>query len=316
MHGTITAVLAGIGAEEPSDIDRLRSALADGKLLSGSEVDALEAKLKNSPGDWPTRIELTSYYSSSATLRMSKSQIIAARRRHILWAIENRAAEPEIFSMPAFQISTRGPLADSEGVKEAEQAWRRAVTNSAQNSDVLLNAAAFFGDSDPLFAEWVLLKAKSQARDDVRWNEALGWLYATALVSSTDLSFADHGRVVLTTSDDADLLTAAVPVLAWPDASLSGTPAQIRFLRPKYLELAEELAERAESLDPQNPYRLVPLLQALTIRTITAEAPEEKAEAKKREYEAAKRFNDFVIDPAFRLLLLPMLAELAFDAND
>ena len=143
VHGTITAVLAGIGAEEPSDIDRLRSAIADGKLLSGSEVDALEAKLKNSPGDWPTRIELTSYYSSSATLRMSKSQIIAARRRHILWAIENRAAEPEIFSMPAFQISTRGPLADSEGVKEAEQAWRRAVTNSAQNSDVLLNAALF-----------------------------------------------------------------------------------------------------------------------------------------------------------------------------
>ncbi len=314
VHGTIAVTLTGTGREEQPGEERLPSALEEGKLLSKSEVDALEAKLKNHPNDWPARIKLISYYSSSATLHMNRSQIIAARRRHILWAIENRSAVPEVFSMAEFQISDRGPMADLAGVREAKQAWRQAVADHPQGTEMLLNAAMFFAETDPEFSEWALLEAKSRSRGDAHLESVLGWLYATSIVSGTHSSFASHARSLLTTSDNADLIAAAVPVLAWPEASLSGT--QIRFQRPKQLDLAEELAERAESLNPQNPYGLVPLFQALTIRMVTAETRDEKADANKRMYEAAKRFNDFVMGPASRLLLLPMLADLAFDADD
>ena len=84
VHGTIVASMGNGGAAQVDDQERIGSVLEEGKLLSATEVDGMEAKLKSDPHDWSTRLSLLAYYSSSAKLRMSKQQIIAARRRHIL----------------------------------------------------------------------------------------------------------------------------------------------------------------------------------------------------------------------------------------
>jgi len=100
VHGTIVASMSASGAEKVDDQERVRNALEEGRLLSPSEVKTMEQKLRSDPLDWSTRLSLLAYYSSSADLRMSKPEIVAARRRHILWAIENRSTAADIFARP------------------------------------------------------------------------------------------------------------------------------------------------------------------------------------------------------------------------
>jgi hypothetical protein len=318
VHGTIVATMATGGAERLDDQERVRSALEEGKLLSPSEVNAMEAKLKSDPHDWSTRLSLLAYYSSSADLRTSKAQILAARRRHILWVIENRDTARDVFDMPELQMSRKGPLADPEGAKEAEQAWQRAITDHAQNNQILLNAALFSAIFDPAFSEQALQKAKSNSRDDTYWDSMLGWLYATVMVSGTDDGpFPEHARDTLTTCRKSALIAAAAPVLARPEPNFSTTPQpRMWFSRPKYIELAEELAARAVSLEPNNPYFLWPLLQVLSVEVDTAGKPDQKLVAERKVYGLFQHFNDVAVDPGYRTLLLPVLANLALDVKD
>lgn len=317
VHGTIVVSMAVGAPEEVDDEERVRSAMEEGRLLSPSEVNALEAKLNSNPHDWSVRLSLLAYYWSSAGLRMSKPQIIAARRRHILWAIENRPAASGIFGMPELQIGKGGPLGDVEGAQEAEQAWQRAVTADSRNNQVLLNAAWFCASMDPAFAERALLQAKSQSHDDRYWNQALGWLYAAAVASGNDGPFVEHARGILNTSQNADLLAAAAPLLASPTVHISGSaPTQIQMSRPREIELAEELALRAVALEPDNPNRLLPLLVVLGVDAATAETHEQKVAAEKRVYGLFQHFDDLAVDSSQRIRLLPVLADLAVDVND
>jgi hypothetical protein len=317
VHGMIVASMVAKEAEKVDDQERVHSAIEEGKLLSPSEVSAMEVKLKSDPHDWSTRLSLLSYYTSSADLRTSKSQIVAARRRHILWAIENRSTATDVFDMPELQMSDKGPLADQEGAKEAEQSWQRAITDHSQNNQVLLNASLFSAAFDPGFSERSLQHAKSNSHDESYWDSMLGWLYATVVVSGTDGAFREHARGILTTSSNAVLIATAAPVFARPELNFSKTPQpRIWFSRPKYIELAEELAARAVSLEPNNPYFLWPLLKVLSVEVDTAGAPDQKLVAQKKVYGLFQHFNDIAVDPGYRTLLLPVLANLAFDVRD
>ncbi|MGA8490942.1 MAG: hypothetical protein WB711_10990 [Terriglobales bacterium] len=317
VHGTIVASIVAKEAEKVDDQERVHSAIEEGKLLSPSEVNAMEMKLKSDPHDWSTRLSLLAYYTSSADLRTSKSQVVAARRRHILWVIENRSTATDVFDMPEFQMSDKGPLADPQGAKRAEQAWQRAITDHGQNNQVILNAALFSVLFDPAFSERSLQEAKSNSQDERYRDCMLGWLYATVLVSGTDGAFPEHARSILTTSRNAVLIATAAPVLARPEPNFSKTPQpRIWFSRPKYIELAEELAARAVSLEPNNPYFLWPLLKVLGVEVDTAEAPDQKLVAQKKVYGLFQHFNDIAVDPGYRTLLLPVLANLAFDVKD
>ncbi len=316
VHGIIVASMSASRAEKVDDQERVRSALEEGKLLSQSEVNTMEGKLRTDPHDWSTRLSLLAYYSSSADLRMSNPEIVAARRRHILWAIENESAATDIFDMPDLQMSNKGSLADADGAKQAEKAWQLVVTKDPQNNQVLLNGALFSATIDPAFSERVLQRAKSNSVDDARWNRVLGWLYAKALVSGTDKAFAEHARSTLTTSENAALLAAAALVLAQPEQRFSTNPPRRRFSRPKYVELSEELAARAVSVEPHDPYPLWTLLQVLSVEVDTAETPEQNLGAEKKVYGLFQHFNDIAEDPGYRTLLLPVLASLAFEVKD
>jgi hypothetical protein len=316
IRGTIVASRPTGGTENIDAQERVRSALQEGELLSPSEVSAMEAKLKSDPHDWSTRLSLLAYYSSSADLRTSKAQVVAARRRHILWVIENRATATDVFDMPELEMSNKGPLADPGGVREAEQAWQRAIAAHAENNQVLLNAALFSAKLDPVFSERTLQQAKSRGHDDPYWNTMLGWLYGTGIVSGAEGAFAEHARSTLTRSASAAMVAAAAPVLARPEVKFSTTPQpRVWLVRPKFIELAEELAARAVSLEPDNPYWLWPLLQVLSVEVDTAETPDQKLVAEKKVYGLFQHFNDIAVDSGYRTLLLPVLANLAFDVK-
>jgi hypothetical protein len=317
VHGTIVASMAPGGAEKVEDQERVGSALEEGKLLTPSEVKAMETKVKSDPHDWSTRLSLLAYYSSSADLRASKPQIVAARRRHILWVIENRPTATDIFDIAELQMNNKGSLADPDGAKEAEQAWQRAITQHAQNNQVLLNAAMFCATFDPAFSEHALQQAKSNSHDDPYWDGMLGWLYATTLLSGAGGTFPEHARSTLIASHNAPLIAAAASLLARPQPNFSTTPQpRVWFSRPKDIDLAEDLAARAVSIEPNNPYWLFPLLQVLTVEVDTAETPEQKLVAEKKVYSLFQHFNDIAVDPGYRRLLLPVIANLAFDIKD
>lgn len=317
VHGTVVATIGTTGMENPVPYgESVRNNLDEGKLLSPSEVAAMEAKLTANPQDWKVRLSLLGYYWSSADLRMSKPQIIAARRRQILWAIENRATESDIFDTPELHLGKSGPLADPEGAKQAEQAWLKAITKHPENAQASLNAALFSAATDPAFSEQVLQHAKSHP-DDASSNRALGWLYATALVSGVDGAFAEHARSMLTTSTNPNLLAGAGPVLAVPTFQVSpGQHPRAVLTRPKYLELSEDLTARAVSSQPNDAYVVWTYLNVLSVDLNTAENSDEKVAAEKKIYELFHRFDEMTENPADRLLLLPVLAALAFELED
>lgn len=318
VHGTMTATLAKAGAESPANNQGLvGDSLEQGKLLSPSEVSLMEAKLKSDPHDWSTRLALLSYYTSSAGLRMRKLDIIAARRRHILWAIENRANATDIFDMPELHIGKTGPLADPDGLIEAEKTWRRAIAEHSGEKQILINAALFSAASDPGFSEQSLQQAKASGHDDAYWDQMLGWLYATAMVAGTDAAFAKHAQGALAASTSPSLLAAAAPVLAQPETKFSTAPQpRVWFSRPRYVEAAEEAAARAVGIAPQNPYCLLSLLQVLLVESATTTTADEKKVAQKKVYGLFQHFDDIAVDPDDRILLLPFLASLAFDVED
>jgi hypothetical protein len=247
---------------------------------------------------------------------MSKPAIVAARRRHILWAIENRWNATNLFFNTAdLQMSNHGPLADPDGAKEAEQAWRRVIAKNPGNNQVLLNSALFSATIDPEFSESALQQGKSNNQDAL-WNRALGWLYATAPVSDIDKAFAKHAQGTLLSSENTDLLTAAALFLARPEQKFSINPPRAWFSRPKYVDLSEKLADRAVSLEPQNSYCLWSMLQVVSIEVDTAETPEQKLGAQKKAYSLFQHFDELSVHPGYRTLLLPVLASLAFEVKD
>ncbi len=315
VRGTMVASMTDAG--EADDQARSSNTLQEGTLLTLSEANAMEEELKTNPHDWSARLALLAYYSSSADLRMSKQQIIEARRRHILWAIENRAGAQDIFDLQDLRISKDGPLADTKGMEEAEQAWQAAIADHPKSNEVLQNAAAFFASGDPAFSERALLRAKARSQEDMYWNVMLGRLYGTAIVSGADRTFAEHARAILKTSDEPAVLAAAAEELTMPKVSLAAGPqVLVAISAPKNLELAEEVAVHAIALAPNNPYWLVPLLEVLGVEVETAKTSEQKLVAEKKVYGLFKQFDDMAVDPAERTLLLPDLANLAFNVKD
>jgi hypothetical protein len=132
----------------------------------------------------------------------------------------------------------------------------------------------------------------------------------------TDKAFAEHARSALTTSDNAALLAAAAPVLAQPKQKFSTDPPRTWFSRPKNFELAEELTVRALSIEPNDPLLLWTRLRVLSVEVVTAETPEQTLAAAKQVYSVFQHFNDMLVDPGYRTLLLPVLANLAFEVKD
>ncbi|MGI9507276.1 MAG: hypothetical protein ACR2RE_29900, partial [Geminicoccaceae bacterium] len=60
-----------------------------GRRLSKANAKQLESALKSLPYDFPTRARLLGFYFHKGLLNFGRATTIEARRRHILWLIEN-----------------------------------------------------------------------------------------------------------------------------------------------------------------------------------------------------------------------------------
>ena len=99
-------------------------------LPSDSQAQQFEAALKANPKDRAARKALLDYYYLNPALDAATA--IPARRRHILWLIENTPAD-EMAGTSAATIDASGHrLADREGFKLASDAWR---TQTAKQGD-------------------------------------------------------------------------------------------------------------------------------------------------------------------------------------
>src|SRR6185295_18245223 len=82
---------------------------------SAAQAEQLEATLKTNPQDSAARGALLDYYFLNSAL--NPADAIPARRRHILWLIQNAPAS-ELAGLPAASIDAAGHrLADPQGFK-------------------------------------------------------------------------------------------------------------------------------------------------------------------------------------------------------
>ncbi len=75
-------------AQSPTDQD-LVNLVQKGRQLSKANAKRLESALKSIPYDFPTRARLLGFYFHSSLPNFGRTTTIKARRRHILWLIEN-----------------------------------------------------------------------------------------------------------------------------------------------------------------------------------------------------------------------------------
>ena len=128
----------------------------EGRQLSKANVKRLESALKSLPYDYPTRAKLLGFYFHSSLPIFGRKATIKARRRHILWLIENHPGS-SIAGLPEAAIEPSGhELADEEGYRQAKELWLKQVERNKNNEKVRANAARFLQQHDKAIAETLL----------------------------------------------------------------------------------------------------------------------------------------------------------------
>lgn len=142
----------------------------------------LETALQANPHDLSARSALLEYYFSA---RIDPAAAIAARRRHILWVIEN-APEEQLAYGPAMTIDPAGhALADPKGFQLASAAWRAQAAKPDAKPMTLANAAYFFKTSDMRFTINLLQRAVSLDPASKEIGSRLGDEYALVILGVT-----------------------------------------------------------------------------------------------------------------------------------
>lgn len=119
-----------------------------GRELTRANARQLEAALKTLPYDFPTRARLLGFYYHNGLDSLGPAATIKARRRHILWLIENHP-DSELAGLPEAIIEPDGPgLADDEGYRQARELWLQQAEQNKDNPAVRRNAAAFLQPDD------------------------------------------------------------------------------------------------------------------------------------------------------------------------
>lgn len=228
--------------------------------LSAAQAQQFEAALTTNPRDREVRSALLSYYFLNS--RLDPSQAIPARRRHILWLIENAPADP-LAGSPAATIDAAGHrLADPQGFQLASEAWRARTARPEVNAAALANAAYFFKLSDKAFTISLLERALILEPTNREFGARVGDEYALAIMGvtmvnkngfplgvdprQTQSAFARQAREALTTSRNPYVLAKAGYMLSFQGAILRGTGKLAFDTAP----LAEAALQRAVSLAP------------------------------------------------------------------
>ena len=236
--------------------------LTEGWALTPQDVDVLERRLNENPGDSDARKLLISYYFQHAQRE--------PRLRHICWMIENDPGS-DIFDfrgavIPAYE----SPLGGPEDFQRVGELWLEQVRKHPQSSRVHANAARMLQEDDPERAAEFWHRALSLEPDKRQWTFLLARLHAfvlqtdgrihpTTAWSAERKAFADRFVAELRTSNNALLVGQVAEILTPP----VGLPPELRKIRGRsqvwpprlfgMMELAEELLQRARELQPNEP---------------------------------------------------------------
>jgi hypothetical protein len=156
------------------------------RKMTPADIAALDAAWSANPEDMEALKKLLLVYAPDFTGKDSRDQqqVVAARRRYILWLIEHHPDHDLAGDWNARIYSTsRDPLPDPDGYARAKSLWLEKVAPADTTSPILSNAAYFFETSDkPLAAEMLRRAQARDPRDD--WSERLGRLYALMLLGT------------------------------------------------------------------------------------------------------------------------------------
>src|ERR1041385_3788423 len=144
----------------------LAGAQAPRRQLSAAQAQQLEAALQSNPNDRAARSALLDYYFINS--RLDPAEAIPARRRHILWLIENTPGD-RLAGSPAATIDAAGHrLADPQGFRLASSQEPANKEIGARLGDeyalaimgvTMVNQNGFPLGADPSQTQSVLAKA-------------------------------------------------------------------------------------------------------------------------------------------------------------
>jgi Zn-dependent protease with chaperone function len=222
--------------------------------MTREQVDALESALVANPTDFEGWRKLKIFYQSSGQKVFGWDEMVARRRPHVLWLIDNHPEE----DVAVWPLS---PTADSAGYAAARAHWTARAARPDATAQVLSNAASFLSQYDAPLAEGLLIRAKTvdpEARTlrtaprypQAYWSSRIGDLYGRVILGPTSPKdgspltrldsepFARDVRAKLAQSGEAVLLASA------------GAALMRVYNDPDRQALAKELMARALGIDP------------------------------------------------------------------
>lgn len=187
----ITAVLfASVLTAHPRDSRRTFELLNKGKALSPKEAEKLEDRVKKTPEDEESRIELLSYWTNNPG-GLNFEVVKQARLTHILWVINNDPKD----GLGLFQVVTGvyrvhcegDDLADANGFNAVNAAWVEQVKTHPGIAEIRRSAVEAVQYCAPEEAEQLL----SEVTDE----SGLGRLYASAVLGITGEAYLNSDPV-------------------------------------------------------------------------------------------------------------------------
>lgn len=260
----------------------------EGHNFSLRQIPILEEQLKRNPENISARVRLLGYYFNSAIKDLGPEATHAARRRHILWLIQNH---PENIAnkLSETTIDSSGhALADAEGYIQAKKLWLEQIELQKTNPQVLVNAAWYFKLNNKAVAINCLKQAVQLAPKVREIASQLGYVYAITVLGITMINNnglpmgqnpAEARNAValsaikdLQTSTNIDVIGVAARVI-----SQYGNIIRSIFKDAVNLdELNEELLIRATKIVSQNLTPIQSLIEFYSEHALRSITPEER----------------------------------------
>jgi len=250
LLGCVFAIACTAGAQDPRG------------QISAQEAAKLETALKADPANREARGALLDYYFLNP--KVTAAAAITARRRHILWLIENTPWD-ELAGGPSATIDSSGHrLADPVGFKLASDAWWAQAVKPDAKPATLVNAAYFYKLTDKETSIELLEKALALEPKSKETAARLGDAYALAILgitmvnknglpmaadpSSYDGDVARRAREALNQSMNPFVLAKAGYQIAYQ----GGVLVAVHKIQFDPAALAEAIVARAVSIAPKD----------------------------------------------------------------
>lgn len=279
-----TELHADVEAQQKSDASLLHNAVRYGRRMGKDEVVPLEKRLEAEPGDLVTRAKLLGYYFYQGVGNEGRAETIKARRRHIIWLIEEHP-ESALAGMSESSIDPSGHgIADKVGYETASSMWRAWVGRDGVARQVIDNAFNFLRLNDKPEAE----KIAKKAGDPYLLGQIYAWgviraslMNQNGLIMSTgstreDERYAEHAVEALRATDDKAVLDVATSILIMQGAMVQVMNQQAgKTVEPEPVAFAGELLERCSECRSHSTY--------YKITGMMSRSPAEKKEMAQKE---------------------------------